>query len=232
MSNPPSRWPRLTMRTALHRAALFFAMMLLLPAATATQPGASAQAGAGGTTEGTSTVSVSIATVLGEPVFASDGEAVWLIVLVRLRSHFAKENQLAASEEEIERYRSALRYAMAQAGQLLPETGLTPAEMAQAEAVERDEARDAIVRWKVNRALYYKYGGRLMAHPLGPVPVDAQQRLMEDGARNGDFAIHDPAASRAFWQASQAGTASATDASDTDLEALNLPPWDSFGVPN
>ncbi len=61
-------------------------------------------------------------------------------------------------------------------------------------------AKAWIDRWKLNRALYEKYGGRVIFQQAGLEPLDAYQKWLEDEERAGNFSIDDPHWREAFWE--------------------------------
>lgn len=83
-------------------------------------------------------------------------------------------------------------------------------------AAEKDEASDAddpeiktyaeevarsfILRWKVNRALYRQYGGRIIFQQAGPEPFDAYRKFLEEHAEKGNFRIFDAGMEQEFWR--------------------------------
>jgi hypothetical protein len=56
-----------------------------------------------------------------------------------------------------------------------------------------------IAGYKVNKALYEKYGGRVGITKFGPEPTGAIEALLREHERKGDFEILDPALAKAFW---------------------------------
>jgi len=56
-----------------------------------------------------------------------------------------------------------------------------------------------ILQWKINRALYRQYGGRIAYQQGGPEPVDAYRLFLEERQARGDFAIYDPKLEAPFW---------------------------------
>jgi hypothetical protein len=56
-----------------------------------------------------------------------------------------------------------------------------------------------IANYKVNKALYEKYGGRVGITKWGPEPTGAIEALLREHEKKGDLAILDPALAKAFW---------------------------------
>lgn len=72
-------------------------------------------------------------------------------------------------------------------------------------AVEEKAARNEIAagfikQWKINRALYQEYGGRVIFQQGGAEPLDAYRKFLEAAQARGDFVIANPALEAGFWQ--------------------------------
>lgn len=76
------------------------------------------------------------------------------------------------------------------------------------EGVEGDTLRGAKRRlamewvraWKINKALYAQYGGRVIFQQAGPEPLDAYREFLKEQERNGAFKITDPQCEADFWR--------------------------------
>lgn len=69
------------------------------------------------------------------------------------------------------------------------------------EQAAREQIASAFIRqWKINRALYRQYGGRIIFQQGGPEPLDAYRLFLEERQRQGDFEILDPGLESAFWK--------------------------------
>ena len=64
---------------------------------------------------------------------------------------------------------------------------------------QREMGRIFVQRWKINRALFRKYGGRAIFQQAGPEPLDAYRKFLRDHERRGSFKIHDAAVAKSFW---------------------------------
>jgi len=56
-----------------------------------------------------------------------------------------------------------------------------------------------VKQWKVDRALYQQYGGRIAVELGTPEPVDAYLRFLEESRDRGDFQLLAPELEREFW---------------------------------
>ena len=104
---------------------------------------------------------------------------------------------------------------------------LSAGEAAEVTDMRRAFAREMILHWKVDRALYEQYGGRLIAQQLGPEPLDAYRQFLEDRREAGAFDIRCPDMEEAFWRYFTDETKhSYLDAdSDAVASAFASPPW-------
>jgi hypothetical protein len=64
----------------------------------------------------------------------------------------------------------------------------------------RAQVASAFIRqWKINRALYRQYGGRIIFQQGGPEPLDAYREFLEEQQKLGAFRIMDASLEREFW---------------------------------
>ena len=76
----------------------------------------------------------------------------------------------------------------------------TEADDPEIKAYTEEVARSFILRWKVNRALYRQYGGRIIFQQAGPEPLDAYRRFLDEQAAKGNFKILDSSMEKEFWR--------------------------------
>lgn len=69
----------------------------------------------------------------------------------------------------------------------------------QTRATKRDAARRVVQSWKINRALYQKYGGRVAFQQAGVEPLDGYRDFLKEQQRKGNFRILDKTCSASFW---------------------------------
>jgi hypothetical protein len=139
------------------------------------------------------------ATVLGEAVHTTDAETLQEAILTPLIDRYAGEHGIQAEPAEINAFVEHLRQGLAAAG-LTAEEGLTPEETAEIDGLRNDMARAIIRQWKINKALYAQYGGRIIYQQLGPEPLDAYREFLEQRRAAGAFRIHDPSLAEGFWR--------------------------------
>lgn len=77
---------------------------------------------------------------------------------------------------------------------------LTADEAKQQRAGRRVVAEHFVKAWKVNKALYEKYGGRVIFQQAGPEPLDAYRKFLQEQEQKLAFRIDDEEASAAFWK--------------------------------
>lgn len=61
-------------------------------------------------------------------------------------------------------------------------------------------ATSFIRSWKMNNALYKKYGGRVIFQQMGPEPLDAYRKFLQDCEKRGDFQIMEEKLKLPFWE--------------------------------
>ena len=138
------------------------------------------------------------ATVLGEEVRTGDPGEMQKFVLTRLFDRYAKEQGIEVTDQEIDAYVDNMRRGMRAEG-LPAEDDLAPKEVAQVEQMRRDMGRSMIRQWKLNRALYRQYGGRIIFQQFDPEPLDAYRHYLTERQAAGDFTIHRKDFEDAFW---------------------------------
>jgi hypothetical protein len=139
------------------------------------------------------------AEVLGEPVASTDPAEVQEAILTRLFDQYATERGIRAEPAEIDALLEKMRRDRAADG-LATEDDLKPEEKAEVDAMQRDMARGIIRQWKLNKALYDQYGGRIIYQQLGPEPLDAYRQFLRQQEADGAFAIRDQALETSFWR--------------------------------
>lgn len=73
-------------------------------------------------------------------------------------------------------------------------------DSAEDKAAHRQVAAAFIRQWKINRALYRQYGGRIIYQQGGPEPLDAYRAFLQARQRQGAFQILNPAFESEFWK--------------------------------
>lgn len=167
------------------------------------------------------------AIVLGEEVRTTDATEMQQTVLSRLFDQYAAKNGIEVQDEEIDAFVQMLLQGMAADENLNADDDLTAKEVAQVETMRRDMARSMIRQWKLNRALYGQYGGRIIYQQLGPEPLDAYREYLEERQQAGDFTIKEPAFAAEFWRyfTDDSIHSFMSPGSDDEARAFNMPPW-------
>lgn len=133
-----------------------------------------------------------VATLLGQPVssaqVAPPNRPLDTQIISALLDEYAEQNALTASEEEIG---EVLEVMQLPTSPPLPEDQLL---------LLRDMARSMVLRWKVGKALYARYGGDVIFQQGNPLePVGALQQFLEDKEQAGAFTIHDAQQREQFY---------------------------------
>lgn len=66
--------------------------------------------------------------------------------------------------------------------------------------INRRIAHRFVMRWKVHKALYARYGGRVIFQQAGPEPLDAYRDFLRDQEKASAFRIVDKAYEAPFWR--------------------------------
>ena len=138
------------------------------------------------------------ATVLGAELTATDEAELTDAILTRLFDQYALDKGISVEQAEIDRFIESL-YSGREQAELTSDVNLTADEAAQVEEMETSMARAMIRQWKINKALYEEYGGRIIYQQLGPEPLDAFREYLESRQAEGAFEIRDPVLAQAFW---------------------------------
>jgi hypothetical protein len=67
-------------------------------------------------------------------------------------------------------------------------------------AIDRSVAHHTVKAWKISKALYAKYGGRVIFQQAGLEPVDAYRDFLKEQERRGAFRILDKSFEQSFWR--------------------------------
>ncbi len=171
------------------------------------------------------------ATVLGEPIRTGDAGEMQEAVITRLFERYAAEHGIEAKELEIDAWVENMRRGMAAEG-LTADDGLTPEEAAEVDNMRHEMARSIIRQWKLNRALYHQYGGRIIFQQFGPEPLDAYRRFLEERQNAGDFTIEEHAFEAEFWRYFTDDSIHTFFEEGSEAEAMvfEVPPWERLGA--
>jgi len=99
-----------------------------------------------------------------------------------------EREQLEAELKAINQMQQAMKEADSRAG--------TP----ESDAAETRVASAFIEQWKVNQAMYRKYGGRVIFQQGGPEPLDAYHEFFKAAQKSGEFRILNKESEQALWR--------------------------------
>ncbi len=140
-----------------------------------------------------------VATVLGRVIETNDPDALRDAIFTPLLDQYAAERSIRAEPPEIDATLEEMRRGMAASG-LATADDLSPEEKAEIDAMRHEMASGIIRQWKLNKALYDQYGGRIIYQQLGPEPLDAYREFLRQREADGAFAIRDHALEESFWR--------------------------------
>jgi hypothetical protein len=139
-----------------------------------------------------------VATVLGKAVDTNDREALRDAILTPLLDQYAAERGIRAESPEIDAMLERMRRDRAGSA-LAPADDLSSEEEAEVDRMRRATLQALIRQWKINKALYDQYGGRIIYQQLGPEPLDAYREFLRQREADGAFAIRDQSLEASFW---------------------------------
>ena len=152
------------------------------------------------------------------------------IILTRLFDRYAAEHSLKAADEEIETWIARMQEAMDADG-FHAVNELTPEEAAEFQSMRREMARSLIDHWKLGRALYEQYGGRIIYQQLGPEPLDAYREFLQEQQKAGAFDIEVLEYEADFWDYFINDTMHdfMEEGSEDAASAFEVEPWERLG---
>jgi hypothetical protein len=164
--------------------------------------------------------------VLGTSVHTQDAEELRYVVLQKLTNRYAQQNGIEVTQAEREDYVRYLKEALKDD----PNFKDAPVEDSPEDAAARLEIAGAFIKqWKINRALYQQYGGRVIYQQGGPEPLDAYRKFLEESQAKGDFRIANPALEPGFWHYYRDESIHSFYRPDSaeEQKALSTAPWES-----
>jgi hypothetical protein len=135
--------------------------------------------------------------VLGTVIHTQDAEELRYVVLKELTDRYAAEQGITVTQAEKEAYAAQVREALSKDPAV---AAMLVEESAEDQAARLEIAEAFILQWKINRALYQKYGGRIGFQQGGPEPLDAYRQFLEERQAAGDFSIENDALAAEFWR--------------------------------
>ena len=91
--------------------------------------------------------------------------------------------------------------------------------------MRRKSARQFVRSWKINHALYAKYGGRVIFQQAGVEPLDAYRDFLKEHESNGNFKILDKKYEAPFWRYFVNDAMHTFYSEDDGVKFINTPWW-------
>jgi hypothetical protein len=154
-----------------------------------------------------------IAVVLERNVTLKERERLSGIVLGVLLDKFAGDHHLKPTDAEVDEFVEGMQAVQKERGDL-PESE---------QKALREVGRSFVQRWKVNQALFGKYGGRVIFQQAGPEPLDAHHDFLKEREKDGAFRILKPQYEADLWK--YFSSAHSFYPADKGAEALRTPWW-------
>jgi len=171
------------------------------------------------------------AVVLGEEIRTSNPEEMQSVVLSRLFDRYAETQGITVTADEIDLFVENMRRGMSDMG-LEGEKDLSDEEKAQLIRMRREMGRSMIRQWKLNRALYEEYGGRIIFQQFGPEPLDAYRMYLQERRDTADFEIKNRAFEESFWRyfTDDSMHSFFERNSAEEAQAFSIPPWEQLAA--
>ena len=91
--------------------------------------------------------------------------------------------------------------------------------------MKRQMAQQFVKSWKINKALYEKYGGRLIFQQAGVEPLDAYRDFLKEQEKKGAFQILDRQYEAGFWRYFTNDAMHTFYSKDDGAKFINTPWW-------
>lgn len=169
--------------------------------------------------------------VLGMAIHTLDAEELRYVVLEKLTDRYVESQGITVSQAEQEAYAARLREELSRDPAVAAELGQESAE----DRAARLEIGAAFIRqWKINRALYQQYGGRIGYQQGGPEPLDAYRLFLEERQAAGDFSIDDATMVEPFWRYYRNDEIHSfyEPGSEEEARAFEVSPWTAPAAPD
>lgn len=167
-----------------------------------------------------------VAVVLGEEIASGDADEISQTILDKLFARYRREHDISVTDAEIEQFVNKLEQGEAEESGESAMDDLTAEEQQQVKAMRHDMGRAMVEKWKLNRALYQQYGGRVIAQQLGAEPLDAYREFLEAQQASGAFVINDAAIEQHFWEYFRDESMHDFLPESAAAEAFAAPPWE------
>ena len=107
-----------------------------------------------------------------------------------------------------------------------PEVTDQPKDMdEQMRTMKRQMAQQFVQSWKINKAMYEKYGGRVIFQQAGYEPIDAYRDFLKDQEKNGAFEIIDKKYEAKFWRYFTNDAMHVFCEKEDEAKSINTPWW-------
>jgi len=163
--------------------------------------------------------------VLGTEIRTQDAEELRYYVLRKLTDRYASEKGIDVTQADVDAYLKHMREAMKND----PNLRDAGEESAEDRAAREEIAGAFILQWKLNKALYEQYGGRIIFQQGGPEPLDAYRKFLEASQARGDFSLVGGPLETEFWRYYRDDSIHSffTPGSPEEKQAFAAPPWGS-----
>lgn len=135
-----------------------------------------------------------IGIVLGKPIGVKQKKQMKGMIFGALLKKFAEEHKIESTDAELDSFCKKME-------ELKPKDKKQNKEQEeQAKFMMRQLGKSWVLRWKINKALYEKYGGRVIFQQAGSEPIDAYRDFLKEEGKKGNFKILDKKDEVDFWR--------------------------------
>jgi len=128
-----------------------------------------------------------VAKLYGKPIYQEDigaNKSLDSLIIPALYKHFSEQNHIVVTESEIQAFNK--KFVGFNPSKELANDSTTPQEP----KIMHDMAQNLVLNWKINKALYKKYGGDVIFQQANPLePIGAERQFLQDQEKAGSFQI-------------------------------------------
>lgn len=147
-------------------------------------------------------------------------QKVRAVIMTQLWKRMSEEQNIKANDEEIANLKKFFDNAIGEAVSQSADKLINNFEMPEA------FVKDQIIKWKIDKKLFEKYGGRVRFQQSGPEPLDAYRDFLKEQEANELFSIKDEGLKEAFWAYFEPESSHHFYPDEVGKEIMSKPMWE------
>ena len=164
-------------------------------------------------------------TVLGKEISKLDlgsnpEKAIQGVILRPLFKQFADDNNILVTDAEANDAKDFFNTAIDKALRKKRDNVIKQFEMPESFILEQ------IIKWKIDKILFDKFGGRVIFQQAGAEPVDAYRDFLKEQEEQKKFTIHDKNLKKVFWSYFNNETMHDYYSTEVGNEIMSKPIWE------